>query len=72
MRINFEGIIKNLESKANSIYRDNEKLRNLIVKVKDQIENNQELKKIVEDLRLLLDLIKDWLKEITKTYHRPH
>ncbi len=62
MRINFEGIIKNLESKANSIYRDNEKLRNLIVKVKDQIENNQELKKIVEDLRLLLDLIKDWLK----------
>ncbi len=62
MRINFEEIIRNLESKANSIYIDNEKLRNLIEKVKEKIENNKELKKVINDIRLLIDLIRDWLK----------
>jgi len=62
MKINFEGIIRNLESKANSIYRDNEKLRNLIIKVKDKIDNNKELREIFEEIKLLIELIRDWLK----------
>lgn len=62
MKINFEEIIRNLEGKANSIYMDNEKLRNLIKNVKNTVENNKELKKIMEEIRLLLELIKDWIK----------
>lgn len=62
MRINFEKIIKNLESKANAIYFDNEKLKDLIEKVKYKIENNPELKRIIDDIRLFINLVIDWLK----------
>lgn len=63
MKIDFDEIIRNLESKANSIYYNNEKLRDIVERVKSMVENNPELKKVIEDIKLFIDLIRDWLRK---------
>lgn len=60
MRIDFDNILKKLEGKANAIYINDEKLKDLLLKVKKKVEENKQLKEIWEDIKLLMDLIKDY------------
>ncbi len=62
MKIDFKEIIINLQNKANSIYEDNDQLKELLDKVRNKVENNKELMEIKDELKLLADLIKDWIK----------
>lgn len=62
MKIDFEKIINNLNSKANTIYMDKEKLKNLVLKAKEKAEGNKELKSLWEEIKIALELIRDWLK----------
>lgn len=70
MKIDFEDIFKNLNSKSNTIYHDNEKLQRLILNAKNIAEDNTTLKKLWSDIKLALELSKDWIKgdykDITK------
>ena len=62
MKIDFEEIRINLEKKANALYRDNHKLRELLETVKGMIMENKELSKIIDEVKLMMGLLKDWLK----------
>lgn len=62
MKIDYESIFKNLNAKSNSIYRDNEKVQSLILNVKKIAEGNTTLKKLWTDIKLSLDLTKDYVK----------
>lgn len=62
MKIDFNQIIKNLEGIAKSIQVDNHKLKELLESAKEKIENNNELNEILDDVKLLIQLIKDWMK----------
>ncbi|MBU5426038.1 DUF1232 domain-containing protein [Tissierella pigra] len=71
MKIDFEEIIRKLESKANTIYFDTDKLKQLLITAKEKAEGNKQLMEIWEDLKLIIDLVKDWIKgdykELSKT-----
>lgn len=60
MKYDFERIIKNLSSRANSIYFDKEKVMDLLIKTKTKVEKNPELKSIFNDIKIVVELIKDW------------
>jgi len=60
MRIDFENIIRKFRNKAHSIFNDNHRLNNLIMKTKDIINENGELDHIFSDIKLLIQLIKDY------------
>ena len=62
MKIDFEKVIKDLEHKANKIYNDNPKLRELLISARKKAEGNKQLMEIWEDLKLLMELLKDWMK----------
>lgn len=62
MKINFKEIWINLEKKANDLYKDNHKLRELLESVKEIIMENKELSKIIEEVKLMMSLLKDWIK----------
>lgn len=62
MNIDFEKIIRNLNSKANTIYLDKEKIKNLILRAKEKAEGNKELKSLWEEIKIVIELIRDWLK----------
>lgn len=62
MKIDFENIFKNLNSKSNNIYYDNEKLRNLIKNARKIAEENATLKELWSDIKITLELTKDWVK----------
>lgn len=62
MKINFEQIIRNLEYKANQIYNDNKGLRQLLEAATSKAKGNKELMEIWSDLKLLMELIKDWMR----------
>lgn len=62
MKIDFDNIFRNLNSKSNTIYHDNEKLQKLILNVKNIAEENTTLKKLWADIKLTLELSKDWVK----------
>lgn len=70
LKIDFENIFKNLNSKSNTIYHDNEKLQKLILNAKKIAEENTTLKNLWSDIKLTLELSKDWIKgeykDITK------
>lgn len=60
MKINFEKIINKFTSKANSIYIDKGKVWDLLQRTKEKVQENQELRSIFDDIRLIVELIKDW------------
>lgn len=60
MNIDFEDIMRRFKSKANSIFNDNSKLNNLFVKTKSIINENKELDGIINDIKLFIQLIKDY------------
>ncbi|MEY8416781.1 Uncharacterized membrane protein YkvA, DUF1232 family [Tissierella praeacuta DSM 18095] len=62
MKIDVEKILRSLEAKANTIYFDKSRLKNLLNAVKEKIENNKTLMEIWDDIKLFIDLIKDWMK----------
>lgn len=62
MRIDVEEILRKLEKKANEIYVDGDRVKTLINAAKEKIEGNKTLREIWDDLKLLLDLIRDWMK----------
>ena len=62
MNLDFEKIIKGLSSKATSIYMDNDKLRDLLTRTKKKVEGNKELRSLFDDIRILIELIKDYRK----------
>ncbi len=70
LKIDFDNIFKNLNSKSNAIYHDNEKLQNLILNAKDLAEENTTLKKVWIDIKLSFDLVKDWIKGEYKDVHK--
>lgn len=62
MRIDFENIKSKFESKANIIYHDNDRLKSLIVSVKNMVMENKQLSEIVDDVKIMVNLLKDWIR----------
>lgn len=62
LKIDFDNIFKNLNFKSNSIYYDNEKLQKLIKNAKKIAEENTTLKELWSDIKITLELTKDWVK----------
>lgn len=62
MKIDFEEIFKNLDGMANAIYTDKDRLKKLLIAAKKKAEGNKQLSELWQDLKLLLELIKDWMK----------
>ena len=62
LKIDFENIFKNLNSKSNSIYHDNERLQSLLINTKNIAEENTTLEKLWSDIKLSLELARDWIK----------
>ena len=60
MKINFEEVIQNLGDKANKIYNDTPRLKKLLETAKKKVEGNKHLNTILSDIKLLLELMKDW------------
>lgn len=70
MKINFENIINHFSEKARMVTLDNSKLKDLLTRTLKILEENEELKSIIEDIKLLVQLVKDWMsgryREISK------
>lgn len=71
MKIDFENIMKKFRNKAQHVLNDNSKLTNLFIKAKDIINENGELDNIITDIKMLIQLVKDFknnrYKEISKS-----
>lgn len=61
MKIDFEEIIRNLKHKANAVYKDNGKLKELLEVAISKAKDNKQLMDIWSDLKLFIELIKDWM-----------
>lgn len=61
MKIDFEEVIRNLKDKANAVYMDNEKLKDLLDTTIGKVKGNKQLMGIWSDLKLFIELIKDWM-----------
>ena len=62
MDINFDKVINNLKIKAAAIYDDRDKIWELLDRTKKKLENNKELRSLFDDIRVLVELIKDYNK----------
>ncbi|MCQ4922765.1 YkvA family protein [Tissierella carlieri] len=62
MKIDVEEILRRLEGKANTIYFDRDRLKNLLNSTKKKVEGNKTLMEVWEDIKLFLDLLKDWMR----------
>ncbi|MEW8973220.1 MAG: DUF1232 domain-containing protein [Tissierellaceae bacterium] len=60
MKIDIEEIIRRLDAKANTIYYDDERIMDLINKVKEKIENNEVFADIIDDIKTAIEMIVDW------------
>lgn len=60
MEMNFEDIKREFSKKANEIYKDNEKLKEMLDELAEKIKNNQMLSKISSDIKLTIDMLVDW------------
>lgn len=60
MNINFEEVIQNLGYRANKIYNDSPRLKQLLKTAKEKAEGNKQLNTILSDIKLLVELMKDW------------
>ena len=61
MKIDFETVLRNLKDKADAIYMDNTRLRELLDTAISKAKGNKQLMDIWEDLKLFIELIKDWM-----------
>lgn len=62
MNIDFEGIKLRFEELANAIYKDNDRVKELIDSAKKMVKENKELSAVVDDLRAMIGLLVDSLK----------
>lgn len=62
MNLDFEKIIVELGSKANKIYEDRDKLWVLLSKTKKKLEGNKELSSLFDDIKIIIELVKDYAK----------
>lgn len=62
MNIDFNQVIKKLEGKAKSIYVDKKRLKRLLNSTIRILEENQQLKEVIQDITIMVQLIKDWVK----------
>lgn len=60
MKIDIEEIIRSLDAKANTIYYDDERITELISKVREKIENNEIFADVLDDIRTSIEMIVDW------------
>ncbi len=60
MKLDFDRIINNLRTKAMDLSADNGKVIELLRKTKKTVAENKELRSIVEDLKVMTELIKDY------------
>ena len=61
MRINIENIIHEFTYKAKALLGDKERLNNTFIKAKELIKNNKELNEIVEEVKIFIDLVRDYV-----------
>lgn len=61
MRIDVEHIIKEFTYKAKSILGDKERLNAVFSKAREMIKENKELNEIVEEIKLFIDLVRDYV-----------
>lgn len=61
MKIDFEEIIGNLKNKADILYKDNKRLKELLEVAISKAKGNKQLMDIWSDLKLFIQLIKDWM-----------
>lgn len=59
MKLDFESIISNLKQKATDLSGDNGKIAVLLRKTKKTMEGNKELRSIIDDLKVMVDFVKD-------------
>lgn len=62
MKIDVEEILRKLEAKANTIYFDKDRLKNLLYRTKEKVEDNKTLMEMWDDIKLFIDLVRDWMK----------
>jgi len=62
MKIDYDRIIKGLNSKANAIYNDRGKIVDLLERTKKKLEGNKELRSLFDDIRVIMELIKDYTR----------
>lgn len=60
MKIDIEEIIRSLDAKANTIYYDDERITELISKVREKIENNEIFADVLDNIRTSIEMIVDW------------
>lgn len=61
MRINIENIIREFTYKAKSVLSDKERINGILQKAKEMIKNNKELNEIVDDVKVFIDLVRDYI-----------
>lgn len=61
MKIDVEHIIKEFTYKAKSILGDKERLNAVFSKAREMIKENKELNEIVEEIKLFIDLVRDYV-----------
>ena len=62
MKIDFDAIFRKLEGKANAISFDNARLKNLLQSARTKAEGNKQIMEIWDDLKILIELVRDWMK----------
>lgn len=62
MKIDFDDIKSGFEKKANTIYHDDDRLKRLLISVKDMATENKQLTEIFDDIKTMVNLLKDWLR----------
>lgn len=62
MKLDFERVIKEFSSKANAIYADKDKLKDLFIRTKKKVEGNKEFRSLFDDIRVMIELVKDYRK----------
>lgn len=62
MKLDFEGIIRSLNAKANAIYSNNDRLNKLIKDSKEKLEDNKAFSDLIEDVKISIEIIKQYIK----------
>lgn len=62
MNINFENIKDKLKGRANAIYHDNDRMKNLLFSVKETVKENKQFSEVLDDIKSMMGLLIDWIK----------
>ena len=62
MKLDFERVIKDFGARANAIYMDKDSLKDLFIRTKKKVEGNKEFRSLFDDIRVMIELVKDYRK----------